>query len=264
VGTAIAIIKPKSGKLNQPVITVSFCTKDECKKQNIKTFKKYELNEDDTDNYKFQQIPFVTKSDPRNCLYLTARSGAGKSYYAKEWIDEFRKLHPKFEIYLFSSLANDSGSLDKIKGLHRVKLNKEFVNETFDVEQDFKDCLVIFDDVDDVKDKAVKAQLENIEHMILQNGRHTRTFFIRTSHMACNGAQTKRILNESHTVTLYPNAVGDKPLRYVLNGYVGMTNKEVDAIKKLGNNSRWITFYKLCPIVIMTENAIMLQSELLK
>jgi hypothetical protein len=75
---------------------------------------------------RFQQIPNF--SVERTILYITAPSGQGKSYYTKQYADEYKRIFPKRDVYLFSSLGDD-GSIDKIKTLKRIKLTREFLSE---------------------------------------------------------------------------------------------------------------------------------------
>ena len=74
-------------------------------------------------NEKFQQIPDTTSE--RMILYISGSSGSGKSFYTRQFCETYRKLYPKREIYLFSSLTDDS-SIDKIKGLKSAKKRAEF------------------------------------------------------------------------------------------------------------------------------------------
>lgn len=171
-------------------------------------------------------------------------------------------MNPKYPIYLFSSLSEDAGSLDKIKNLHRIKLDNEFASEKFTID-DFKESLVIYDDTDNISSIAIKKQLEAIENLILDTGRHSKTYLIRTSQMATNGAQTKHILAESQSITFYPSTLGDRAMKYLLEQYIGLGSKQVQKIKEMGKESRWITIYtSMSPRIIMSENCIMTQDQL--
>jgi chromosomal replication initiation ATPase DnaA len=60
---------------------------------------------------KIQYIP--NKKTERQILYITGASGSGKSYYTKQYCDQYRKLFPKNPIYLISSINEDSSQLIK-------------------------------------------------------------------------------------------------------------------------------------------------------
>jgi hypothetical protein len=97
----------------------------------------------------------------------------------------------------------------------------------------------------------------------MDTGRHEKVFFIRTSHMPTAGLATKHILLETHAITIYPSTLGDSALFYLLKDKIGFSKEQVLKIKKLGEDSRWITIYtSINPRVILCENAIYLQKAL--
>jgi hypothetical protein len=125
-------------------------------------------------------------------LYITGASGSGKSYYSAEYIKQYIKKHPKNEVMLFSSVGDDA-VLDKIKKVKRFKIhNGDFVGEQFSID-DFKDCLLIFDDVDCISSKPILKKVYEILDKALTTGRHTGTSVVYTTHTACNGKATKLI-----------------------------------------------------------------------
>ena len=196
---------------------------------------------------KLQHIPNTDQE--RNILYITAPSGQGKSYYTKHYADQYRKIYPKREIYLFSSLSDDS-SIDKIKNLRRIKLTPEFLSDDITA-GDFKDSLVIFDDTDCITDKRVKLKVNAILNSLLETGRHFNSSVVYTSHSACSGNDTKKILNECHSITIFPNGLGGRSLKYLLDQYLGLDKEQIKKIKQL--DSRWVTIVKTYPLVALYE-----------
>jgi len=195
----------------------------------------------------FQQIPNITTE--RQILYVTGASGSGKSYFTKAFTDQYKKIYPKREVYLFSSISDDS-SIDKVKNLKRIKLTPEFLMDDITV-QDFKDSLVIFDDTDVILDKKMKIKITGILNSILETGRHFNVSCIYTSHVACDGRETKRILNEAHSITIFPHGLGGRALKYLLDSYLGLDREQVKRIKRL--QSRWVSILKTFPMVILSE-----------
>jgi len=195
----------------------------------------------------FQHIP--NKKTERQILYITGASGSGKSYYTRNYCNEYKKIFPKNEIYLFSSIQEDS-SIDKVKDINRIRLDNEFLMTDLDV-NDFKDSLVIFDDTDCMTNKMMKTKINNILNMLLETGRHTNTSVIYTSHLATNGLDTRRILNECHSVTIFPHSLGGRTLKYLLENYFGLDRDQIKKIKKL--NSRWVTLVKGFPMVVLSD-----------
>jgi hypothetical protein len=242
--------KSKKGKApNIPIVSISDTTEGIIRPTN-------ELSLRDNPDLMFQPIP--NPSVERQILYITGSSGSGKSYYTRKYCAEFAKLFPKRNIYLFSSIASDD-SIDSIKGLNRIKLTPEFLEENWEIE-DFRDCLVIFDDTDCITDKKTRNKVNGILNMILETGRHTNTYCIYTSHLACAGNDTKRILNEAHSITFFPATAGGRTLKYLLESYMGLDKDQIQKIKALP--SRWITVCKSYPKAVLSEKDVILTNSL--
>jgi hypothetical protein len=201
------------------------------------------------DEGKFQQIP-----DPeveRQIIYVFGPSGSGKSYYSKMYIKQWKKQNPGGEVFLFSSLDDDE-SLDDIKP-QRIKIDKKLVNEPIDTEV-FKDSMVIFDDIDVIRDKDIKEAIYDILNSILEIGRHFNINCILTNHLPSNGKDTRRILNECHSITYFPHSGAGRQQRYFLENYAGLDIKEMKKIKKM--KTRWATIFKTYPMCVMTEKSL--------
>jgi len=197
----------------------------------------------------FQHVPDKTRE--RDVLYITAPSGSGKSYYAREYLKAYHKSFPKRDIYIFSSLDNDT-TLDALKYLKRIKIKSDaFLNEELTCD-DFKDSLCIFDDVDVISNKQVKKKVLTLLNNLLETGRHANCSVIYTTHVANAGHETKRILGEATSVTIFPLTMGNRALQYLLETSFGFDKKEVAECRRI--IGRWLTIYKSYPQVLMTEN----------
>jgi hypothetical protein len=201
----------------------------------------------DKPNLHFQACP--DKDTERSILYITGASGSGKSYYTRMYCEEYKRLYPKREIYLISSIADDS-SIDKIKGLNRIKMNDDFLKEDISA-KDFKDSCLIFDDTDCLTDKRYKLKVNGILNSVLETGRHFNVEVIYTSHLACDGLQTKRILNECKSVVIFPSGLGGRSIKYLLDNYFGLDKEQIKKIKKL--NSRWVQINKGFPMTCLSD-----------
>jgi uncharacterized protein YxjI len=199
------------------------------------------------DKESIQQIP--DKQKERQILYITGASGSGKSYYTYLYCEQYRKMYPKNPIYLISSI-NDDSSIDKIKGLKRFILDDKFMNTPIGVE-DFKNSMVIFDDTDCITNKILRNKINGILGLILETGRHFNTSCIYTSHVPSAGLDTKKILNESHSITLFPNALGGRALKNLLENYLGFDKEQRKKIRQI--KSRWITITKTYPMTVLYE-----------
>jgi len=199
-------------------------------------------------NETIQQIP--DKETERSILYITGPSGSGKSYYTRNYILEYKKMFSKNNIYVFSSLDSDE-TLDKIPKIKRIKFSEKFMMHDFKI-TDFKDSLVIFDDVDAETNKLKKAKIYCILSMILNTGRHERVSVIFTSHLSCAGNETKLILSEAHSITIFPKNAGNRSLKYLLDSYFGLDKHQINYIKNI-KDSRWVTIIKTYPSVLISE-----------
>jgi len=217
-----------------------------------------------TNNYKelklkdgeFQYVPNTKQN--RFIAYIVGASGSGKSYFASNLAEEYRLLYPKNPIYLLSYLSDDS-SIDRVKGIKRIQLNDDFLEETIECE-DLKNSLTIWDDVDCITDKKMKLKLKELLTKILNTGRHTFTSLIYLSHIACNGVETKGILNEAHSITFFNATLGGRTKSYLLNQYLGLNKKQIEAIDNI--EGRAITILKTYPMVMIAEKEIQLVKNL--
>jgi hypothetical protein len=206
-------------------------------------FTTYECKDKET----IQQIP--DKQKERQILYVTGASGSGKSYYTFLYCSQYAKMYPKNPIYLISSV-NDDSSIDKVKGLKRFILDEKFITTPIFVE-DFKNSMVIFDDTDCITNKVLRNKINGLLGQLLEVGRHHFISCVYTSHVANAGLDTKKILNESHSITFFPSSLGGRSLKYLLDNYLGFDKEQIKKIRKI--KSRWITITKTYPMAVLYE-----------
>ena len=236
VGKILA--KIEGGKFNNKIVSITDKDEDEV----TKNLTHIHI----PDEGKFQQIP-----DPemeRQIVYCFGPSGSGKSTYARKYIEQWKKKHKEGKVFLFSALKEDE-SLDAVEP-NRIIVGDNLLDDPIDVEQ-FTGCLVIFDDIDVIRVKAYKEAVYDILNGILETGRHFNIDCILTNHLPSNGKDTRRILNECHSITYFPQAGAGRQQRYFLENYAGLDVKEMKKIKKLG--SRWATIFKTYPMCVMSE-----------
>jgi hypothetical protein len=181
-----------------------------------KTLKcKFTLSLEVKPNEVVQQIP--NKKKQRMVFYISGQAGSGKSYYANKLVDKYHSMYPKNKIYLFSFLTEDVSITNK----HIKRVNLESFLTTSLTLNDLKNSLIVYDDVDTIKNKALKMKLFNLQDAICQVGRHESISFIYISHLSCNGLDTKMILSECNSITIFPSTMGNRALRYLLGEYFG-------------------------------------------
>lgn len=197
-------------------------------------------------NEKIVLIP--RKTLERDVRFISGKSGSGKSYETSKFIEQYRQMYPNNDIYLFS-LVQDDPSI-KAKYIKRIDLNK-----LLDAElklEDFKNSLVVYDDVDCVKDRELKNKLNRIADQIMQMGRHHKISLCFLSHISCNRNETRMILNECTHITVFPKFMNNNNLKYLMYNYVGLTKDQLTEMLK--DNARAITYIAGYPPVIVSEN----------
>jgi len=204
----------------------------------------------------FELLP---SPDPkkREVFYIAGASGSGKSYKAKELGEYYKKLYPDREVYLISKLTEDSGTLDKMRPKPK-RINIQSLITDFPDLDEFKDCMVIFDDYDTFTGDAEKVVHKLIDDLATM-GRHTNTTMLCLSHYLTNYKKTRLLLNEATHIIIYPMATSYHALSYLLKTHIGMTKDDIRDCKKMG---RWVCIYKHYPqYLISAEHARMLIRE---
>ena len=118
---------------------------------------------------------------------------------------------------------------------------------------DFKECLVIFDDLEMIRNELLLNKIMKIQDDLLCGGRHSKTSVCICNHSAANGKSTKLILNEASSIVLYPNGLGKRVLNYILQEYLGLDKHQTNKIKKL--RSRWLItiIKKTYPMILLYD-----------
>jgi predicted AAA+ superfamily ATPase len=203
---------------------------------------------------KFQQIPDTHTE--RQILYITGASGSGKSTYTANYVKLYKKMFKNNDVFVFSALKDDE-SLDVIKP-KRIDINDRLVTEPIKVEE-FKDSCVIFDDIDVISNKRQRDAVYTLLNEILETGRHFKITCVITNHLATAGKDTRRVLNECHSVTYFPHSGSNVGLKRLLVDYLGLDKNTIGKIKK--SKSRWATIFKNFPTIAMTERNMWLLCE---
>ena len=133
-------------------------------------------------------------------LAIMGPSGSGKSTYTRKYLEQYKKKFKNRPIYLFSSLPSDD-SLDKIQP-KRIKLDDTLHTDPIKVD-DLSESICIFDDIDVISNKKIREAVYDILNQVLEIGRHYKIHCVVTNHLPTNGKDTRRILNEAHTVTYF-------------------------------------------------------------
>ena len=233
----LAVIRGKSDKkLNNEIL---YTTMDDGK-HNMQSL---ELECD----MKYQPIPDITME--RCISYVAGKSGSGKSTYCANWLREYKKIYPDNPIFLFSEVDSDE-ILDAV-GLERIKIDTSLVTHPITLEQ-FEDSCIVFDDVDDIDDAKIRKAVFGILNKGLQMGRHHRISMLVTYHLITNGKETRKILNEAHTITIFPRSGKVKGMKYFLTEYLDLDREQKKKLRSLP--SRWVMIKNTAPMCVLSEH----------
>lgn len=203
----------------------------------------------------FELLPSCDPSK-REVWYIAGQSGSGKSWVAKQLAHYYHKINPDRGVYLVSKL-NEDATLDALKFLKRINI-QSFVDDYPDLDE-FKDCMVIFDDYDTLTGDAEKVINKIVDDLAIM-GRHTNTTMLCLSHYLTNYKKTRLLLNEATHIVVYPLSTSYHALRYLLKNYVGVDEEDLKRQRKLG--SRWLMYSKGFPqYMISQKNAELLHQD---
>lgn len=259
----IAVIVEKSEKFDKKIIPKSLVTIKETEEQDGGSMfgtPTTDYMKNVKEGFQFQLVP--NRNKERDIIYVTGQSGSGKSYWTAQYCIQYKRIYPKNNIYLISSL-NEDETLEKLNDIKkdffiRINLTPGLITDGINAE-DFKDSLVIFDDFEVLKNKEIKSYVTAIRDEILETGRHHKISMICTYHLPTNSHDTKRIINECHAVVYFPH-VSNFKIKNLLENYLGLHKDFLHWTKK--KKSRWACILRGFPNMYMSENEIWLINEL--
>lgn len=196
----------------------------------------------------FELIP---NPDPkqREVLRIAGMSGSGKSFLARTYAENYRKLFPDRPVYLISELKHDE-TLDSMKGGAPLRMSLEKLLEDPVKVEEFEPCLIIFDDIDALK-KPFDALIYKMIDDVVSMGRHGVVSCIICAHNLTDFKKSRMQLSESHWLCFFPSAVSPKALRYVCENYAGMDIEDIKRLRRLG---RWVCIHKTYPPFVLSQH----------
>lgn len=209
---------------------------------------------------KYPQKGTLTKQlvplpDPNNrfIAYVAGPSGSGKSTYASSLATQFRKIHPKKKIFIFSRTdAKNDPAYDKLDPI-QIEINAELLENPIDITKEMAEdgCLIIFDDCETIHDERLKREVQKLIMDGLEIGRKLNLNMIITNHLILpnNKAFGRVLLNEIQTLTIFPKSGSATQIKYALQTYFGLDNKQLKEIFTL--KSRWVTVSKTYPQYVL-------------
>lgn len=197
-----------------------------------------------------QPLPRFNKTE--RC-YIAGQTECGKTYWCKRYLQQLRKVYPKKKIYIFSDVAEDP-ELDCIPNLTRFELDDELAEKPAIKPEVFKDSICVFDDIDSIQNKKLYKVIQNLRDSLLRRGRHEDISTLITSHLLTNYKDTRIILNECNSITIFCRSGSTYGIKYLLKKYIGLDKKGIQKVLDLP--SRWVSIYKNHPQYILYEKGV--------
>lgn len=243
------------------------------------------------------------QGNDRMTMFIAGTPGAGKSYLAKEMIKLFPK---DYKVLLFTALEEGDGnfkelvkdkkrffkiamtpenlstfSLDEIRKrakrtyeAEQKARRKDKEDEMSDVDDDEDDeekkkvpgIILLFDDVDKIRDKRVESMIFAIMEDALANGRgheehdgNGDLHVLCTSHALNDYRKTKYTFENSNYIALFPGSTARLQM-YTMFDKLGLDHELCDEMIRLGKRGliRSIIIHKVAPMYIIFGPHIML------
>ena len=205
----------------------------------------------------------------RMTMFIAGAPGAGKSYLAKQMIN---LLPPDFDILLFTALEEKDGNFDDLgKGrLYKIKMTPENLSTITLAEIRSRtkgpQTILLFDDVDKIREPKVQNCVFSIMNDALANGRgHEKhdgkgdIHVICTSHSANDYQKTKYTFENSNYIALFPGTTPPLQL-YRMFEKLGLEKELCQKMMRLGRKQviRSIIVHKVVPLYMIYGDHIML------
>lgn len=205
----------------------------------------------------------------RMTMFIAGTPGAGKSYLAKQMI---KLLPSNLPILLFTALEENDGNFDDLgeDRLFKIKMSPEVLSKIKlgEIRERVKapQAILLFDDVDKIRDPKVQNAVFAIMNDALANGRghkkHDGTGDIHvlcTSHSANDYQKTKYTFENSNYVALFPGTT--PPLQmYRMFDKLGLEKELCQKMIRLARSQkiRSIIIHKTVPMYMIYGDRIML------
>jgi hypothetical protein len=209
---------------------------------------------------KFMVVPMDIPKQ-RQYIVLTGMAGSGKSCWTADYIGLYHQMFPDNKIFIISKKDYDEAFDEKYRalikkgGMIRIILDEDFLMDETDV-SDFKDSLVVFDDIENLTG-AMKKKVYWLKDYLALTGRSNNIYLILCNHLAMNYRETRTDLGECDAVVVFQS--GNKLyIENLLKKHCGLNKSQIADVFDLLNESRWCFVKKTVPSYIVTEHKVVL------
>ena len=221
-----------------------------------------------TDSKDEKMEPFYNPKE-RITMFIAGTQGCGKSYFISEFLDDYQLAHPERPVRLFTGLKEKDKHFERhadriVRARMRCKYLEEMDLETmrYNKKKQRTGCLLIFDDVDRIRDPEVKKMTYRILYDALCNGRdhetqegHADIDVVVTNHEINDYQNTKYILTECNYIVLFPYFTTAEQIERVLKK-IGVNKHLMKQIIKY--QGRALIIHRTAPMYCITHSKIFL------
>lgn len=201
----------------------------------------------------------------RLTVFIPGNPGAGKSYLAAELI---KTLPSFYDVLLFTALEESDGNFRDLKRLYKIKMTEENLQRMTlsEIRRVSKHPVLLFDDIDKIRDKNIEKLVFALLEDALANGRgHVNhdgegdVHVIVTSHSLNDYRKTKYTLENSDYVSVFPGSTTYAQLNRLFTK-MGLSKELCDYVYKQGKQCaiRRIIIHKVAPMYIIIGHTITL------
>lgn len=191
----------------------------------------------------------------RSVAYIAGPSGSGKTTYAIGLIQNFKKIYPRKDFFLFSRTDYKNDPAYAGLRVQQVLIDESLLTNPIDIERELHGgSILLFDDCNTIQNDKLKKQIDKLMADIMEVGRKLDITIIITNHLVIPNEKkiARTILNEAQILTVFPKSGSSQQIKYVLKTYFGLNNKQIQYIIDLP--SRWVTIYKNYPMCALHEH----------
>jgi Cdc6-like AAA superfamily ATPase len=220
-------------------------------------FESSESEDEGETEIKARKVEPLLNIEGRDIAYIAGPSGSGKSTLAANLIKNFLKVYPQKPLYVFS--RTDPREDPALRGLpiKPVRIDNNLIEHPIDITRELPaGAIILFDDCETIPDDKIKKAVDKLLADILEVGRRLNLWVVCTSHLILGNdrKKTRTIMNEMHSLTVFPRSGSSQQINYALKQYFGLSKQQIEEITQLP--SRWVMVNKSYPMYVTYEHGI--------
>lgn len=186
-------------------------------------------------------------------------TGTGKSKFAADQpMLAYNMLYPTRNIVIVSFFdRKHEPAYSKLKNVRYISLDDESLAEQHLTPENYKDTLMVFDDIESIVEKDLLKQIMRFRDTCLIAGRKYGVSTISICHEIHDREKTRTVHNECDEIVLFNQGNGNvAPIKKLLAEKFGLSKSDVEFV--LSSQSRWVAVKKSYPKVIISPSTIRL------